>query len=134
MNVIAVLLFLPLRESVLKRLEPLGRWIEQWDSELGRSVETMDLEGCSDRGHDHDGGEDTIDGFWIHKFRSGTFIWIPSPGVDRIIIEKLHPAHHKNTKSAHVFVGPMLVWNKWWIDIHKSEDIILDVLVRSGYI
>ena len=94
----------------------------------------MDLEGCSDRGHDHDGGEDTIDGFWIHKFRSGTFIWIPSPGVDRIIIEKLHPAHHKNTKSAHFFVGPMLVWNKWWIDIHKSEDIIFDISVRSGYI
>ena len=52
------LLFLPLRELVLKRLEPLGSWIKQWDSELGRSFETMDPEGWCVRGHDNDKGED----------------------------------------------------------------------------
>ena len=34
MNVKTMLLFLPLGESMLKILEPLGRWIEPWDSEI----------------------------------------------------------------------------------------------------
>ena len=42
MNRKCMLLYLPLVESVLKRSYPLGRWIDQWDSELGRSVDTMD--------------------------------------------------------------------------------------------
>ena len=42
MNSKHMLSFLPLGEYELKRLEPLGRWIEQWASEIGRYVETLD--------------------------------------------------------------------------------------------
>ena len=44
MNGKPIFSFLPLRESALERLDPLGRWIEQWDYELGRSVKTLDTE------------------------------------------------------------------------------------------
>ena len=67
--------------------DPLGMWIEQWYSELGRSVEILDLEGWFVRGNDHDGGEENIDGVWIPKFRPGTFIWSPPTAVSRIFIE-----------------------------------------------
>ena len=63
----------------LKKSEPLGRWIEQWSSDLVRSVETLDTEGWFVRGHDHDGGEDRIyteSGFL--KLGPGTFICSPS--------------------------------------------------------
>ena len=45
MNSKPMLSFLPVGEFELKRLEPLGRWIEKWDSEMGRSGENLDPEG-----------------------------------------------------------------------------------------
>ena len=87
MNGKPMLSFLPLRESALKRYDPLGGWIEQWDSELGRSVEILDPEGWFGRGHENDGGLDNIYGGWIPKFRPVTFIWSPPTAVSRIFIE-----------------------------------------------
>ena len=48
---------MPLGEYELKRSEPLGMWIEQWASEIGSYVETLDPEVWFVRGHDHDRGE-----------------------------------------------------------------------------
>ena len=62
MNGKPTLLFLPLKESALNRSDPLRRWIYHWDSEIGRSVETLDPEGWFVRGHEYDGGEDNIYG------------------------------------------------------------------------
>ena len=45
MNGKTMLLFLPLGESALKRLDPLGRCIYQWEYDMGRSVEALDQEG-----------------------------------------------------------------------------------------
>ena len=45
MNGKSMLSFLPLGESALKRSEPLGRQIYQRAYDLGRSSETLDLEG-----------------------------------------------------------------------------------------
>ena len=63
MNGKSMLLLLPFGESMLKSSYPLGRWIDQWDYEIGRYVETLDPEGWVFRGHDHDGGEEHIYGF-----------------------------------------------------------------------
>ena len=81
-----MLSLLPLGDSVLKRLEPLGR-IEQWDSEIGSSVETLDMEVWFVRGYDNSGGEENIYGVWILRFRPVIFIWSPSPGIAIIIID-----------------------------------------------
>ena len=74
MNGKPMLLFLSLGESVLKRLDKLGRLIYQWDYNLGRSVETLDPEGWVVRGRGHGRGEESIDGVWIPKFNAGNFI------------------------------------------------------------
>ena len=129
-----MLLFLSLGESVLKRLEKLGRLIYQWDYNLGRSVETLDPEGWVVRGRGHGRGEESIDGVWIPKFRTGTFICIPSLGVARIFIEELCQARHKRTDSAHVLVVPRIIWNKGRRHVHKLEDLILGIPAGSGYI
>ena len=63
MNRKCMLLYLPLVELVLKRSYPLGRWIDQWDYEKGRSVKTMYMEVWFVRRYDHDGGEENIDLF-----------------------------------------------------------------------
>ena len=64
----------------------MGRLIDQWDPKLRKSVETLNLEEWFVRGHYHDREKDNIDGFWIPKCRPGTFIWITSPRVARIVI------------------------------------------------
>ena len=45
MNGKTMLLFLLLRESELNRLETLVRCIDTWDYYLGRSIDTLNLEG-----------------------------------------------------------------------------------------
>ena len=94
----------------------------------------LDTEGWFARVHDHDGGEDNIDGVCIPKFRPGTFIWGTSPGVSIIVIEELHQSPHNRTDSAHIFIAPRLLWHDWQIHMPKSEDITLDIPAGSGYI
>ena len=106
MNSKPIISFLPLGQSALKRFNTLLKCIDQWSSELGRSIETLDPEGWFFIGHDHDRGEYNIDVVWIHKFRPVTFIYSPSPGVDVIVIEELRQSCHKRTDSAHILVVP----------------------------
>ena len=90
-------------------MDPLGRWIEQFSSEVGRSAKTLDPEGWFYRLNDHDGGGENICGVWIPKFRPVTFIWSPSPRVARIGIEEPRQACHKRIDSVNIFIVPRLV-------------------------
>ena len=85
-------------------------------------------------GNDYDGGEQNLDGFWIHKFRPGTFIWSPSPRVAITFIDQIRQAFHKRTNSAHVIIVPRLLWKKWQRHMHKLGVLILDIPTISGYV
>ena len=108
--------------------------IEHWYSELGKLVETLDLEGWFVRVNDHDVGEANIYVFCIPIFRPGIFIWIPPAGISIIVIEALRQACHKRTNSTHVIIVPRLLWNEWQRHMHKSEGLILYIPAGSGYI
>ena len=60
--------------------------------------------------------------------------WSPSPRVSRIGIEELIQARHDSTDSAHVLIGPRLLWNEWQRHMHKLAGIILNIATGSGYI
>ena len=49
----------------------------------------LDPSGWFERGNYHDGGEVNMDGFWIPRFKAGTFVWSPAPEVTIILIEEL---------------------------------------------
>ena len=49
--------FILMEESALDRSPTLIKWIEGWDSTLGREMEVLDPDGWFECGHNHDGGE-----------------------------------------------------------------------------
>ena len=71
-----MLSFIPLEKSALARSPALSKWIEGWTSTLGRGVEVLDPSGWFGSGHNHYGGEMNMDGFWIPRFKDGTFFGV----------------------------------------------------------
>ena len=47
----------------------------------------LDPAGWFELGHNHDGGEMNVDGFWIPRFKASTFVWVPTPAFSIIVIE-----------------------------------------------
>ena len=62
-----------------------------------------------ERVHNHDRGELNVDGFWIPKFKAGTFVWSQAPAVARMVIEELRQARYNQTQSTHVLGVPRLL-------------------------
>ena len=78
--------FLPLEKSSLARSPDLSKWIEGWESTVGREAEVLELAGWFEFGHNHDEGEMNMDGVCILRFKAGTFVWSPVTAVTIIMI------------------------------------------------
>ena len=46
----------------------------------------LETYGWFEQGHNKYGGDMNMDGFWIPKFKDGTFVWGPAPAVAMIVI------------------------------------------------
>jgi hypothetical protein len=91
---LSMFLFIPLHLNAFARSDTLEEWIGSWAGGCREEeVETLSLEGWFERGHDVlrsrriDGGKT-----WIPRYKAGTFIWAPPPGVARFAIEELRQA------------------------------------------
>ena len=73
-----------------------------------------------------------VHGFWISRFKAGTFVWIPATVVARIVIEELRQAIQKRTQAVHVLGFPRLLWSDWRRHIYKSADLIIETPVVCG--
>ena len=89
------------------------KYIKGWVSTLGRGVEVLYPARWFEQGHNHNGGEMNVDGFWIPRFKAGTFVWIPEPVVSRIVTGELRQARQKRTQSAHMLGIVRLLWSEW---------------------
>ena len=81
-----MLSFFPLEKSALGRSPTLRKWVECWESKIGREVEVLDPSGWFERRHDNNGGEMNVYGVWIPRFKAGTFVLSPAPVVAIIVI------------------------------------------------
>ncbi len=121
--------FIPLHLNAFARSDTLEEWISSWAGRCREEeVETLSLEGWFERGHDVLGSRH-IDGgkTWIPKYKAGTFIWAPPPGVARFAIEELRQARLKRFASFHIFVVPRLMGPEWKRHIHKCADCLFEV-------
>ena len=75
-----------------------------------------------------------MDGFWIPKFKAGTFFGSLSPAVARIMIEELRQARYKKTQLVNVLGVLRLLWSKWRRNIFKSADLIIEIPAGCGEI
>ena len=85
-----------------------------------------------ERVHNHDRGELNVDGFWIPKFKAGTFFGSLSPAVARIMIEELRQARYKKTQLVNVLGVLILLWSKRRKHIYKSADLIIEIPAGCG--
>ena len=71
------------------------KYIKGWVSTLGRGVEVLYPARWFEQGHNHNGGEMNVDGFWIPGFKAGTFLCSPAHVVSNIVIEELRQTRYK---------------------------------------
>ena len=99
----SMLSHVPLHQNAADRSPALLNWIVSWASKFGNEVENLSPTGWFERSHDIDGSGSNSDGIWLPRYRSGTMVWAPPPGVARQeVIEELRQARHKRRKSFHV--------------------------------
>jgi len=116
MKGISILSFVPLHLTAWERASNLKQWLIDWMTpslKQNESLKFLDAQDWFWRGYDIDGGVKNNDGIWMPTYKSGIFIWSPSPAGGQIAIEQLREAHNKRTKSLHVFILPRLFTCIW---------------------
>lgn len=123
--------FVPLHQSALQRDQKLKPWLQDWfmsaSGNKGQVLEFLNMEDWFERGHDIDGGQQNVDGFWVPNYVSGNFVWAPPPSLALPCLEELRRARHKRQKSTHIFVCPRLMTPSWKRHLHKAADIIIEI-------
>ena len=126
----------PLTESATERDPEIKEWVNSW-TEGGklRGKETVWLEPKDwfVRGHDIVGSDKNIDGRWIPKFETGTYIWTPPPVVASFAVDQLRKARHKRTDSIHIFLCPELYHTQWKKSLRKVADVLIDIPPRLTF-
>ena len=77
------------------------------------------------RGHDLQGGQYDLRGFWRHRVKSGKFLWTPPPAVADVALEQLRIARLKRQNSLHVYVCPRLFTPVWFKQFAKAIDMYI---------
>jgi hypothetical protein len=120
----SMLSFIPLHLNALERQPNLKAWISEW---AGTELEYLSPEDWFTRGHDIDGGELDSLGFWRPIYRSGTFVWLPSPASADVAMEELRKALIKRHTSTHIFICPRLLTYRWKKQLHKAADLVVSI-------
>jgi len=125
-----MLSYIPLHETAIERSPPIVPWLREWAKGCrGEVAELLTPSDWFTRGHDHSGSRTNIDGYWMPRYKPGTYIWAPAPGVARFAIEQLRQARMKRQESMHVFVVPRLMSQEWRRNVIKAADLRFDVPV-----
>jgi hypothetical protein len=120
--------FFLLHLNAFARSDTLEEWIGSWAGGCREEEVEISLEGWFKQGHDVLGSR-RIDGgkTWIPRYKAGTFIWAPPPGVARFAIEELQQARLKRFVLFHIFVVPRLMGPEWKRHIHKCADCLFEL-------
>ncbi len=128
--------FIPLHLTALERSSSLLNWLRllcEGHDEKERKLEILDPLDWYERGHDHLGNIQNMDGLWMPKIQSGLFLWHPAPAAAETALEELRMARLKRTKSTHVFVCPRLLEPQWRSHLHKSADLVLEIPAGTSF-
>jgi hypothetical protein len=120
--------FIPLHKNALERSEGLLTWLQSNCDEVdGNSFVALTVEDWFERGHDVIGGERNVDGIWVPRTATGSYVWAPPPCVAVQCLEELRRARHKRQNSAHIFVCPRIMSSVWQRHLYKSADVVIHI-------
>ena len=124
-----MLSYIPLHLNALERAPDLKAWIMSWliPKDEEEEIIFLDYEGWFERGHDILGGKPNLDGIWIPKYKSGTYVWTPPPAGGLIAVEQLRRARLKREVSTHVVIIPRLMSAEWKKQLFKVSDLFIEL-------
>ena len=106
-----MLLYVPLNKTVEERQSGVVDWITNKATTLSfwKTLSAQD---------------------WFDQaFEQGNFVWIPPPAIADVAVDQLCEARHVRTHSAHVFICPALMSNRWRKKLGKVADFVLYIPV-----
>lgn len=129
MNGGSMLSYVPLHLSALERAKGLREWITSWCLGHNKEDEISFLEYADwfERAHDINSGSVNPDGVWIPSYRSGTYVWTPSPAVGLVAVEQLRRARLKRESSTHVVIIPRLMSAEWKRQLFRVADLFIEL-------
>ena len=108
-----MLLYVPLNKSVVDRQDDVIQWLKE----------------CARR---HTWKLLKIHKWFDEAFEAGNFIWDPPPAIADIAVDLMCEARHIRTHTAHIFVCPALMTNRWRKKLGKIADFVFTVPVGSS--
>ncbi|KAL7573962.1 hypothetical protein ACA910_001969 [Epithemia clementina (nom. ined.)] len=113
----------------MERSINLWDWVCLW---LGADSEYLLPEG---KGHDIRGRRppESWELFEAPKLESGKFVWAPPPGAADVALEELRKARIKRQSSIHVFIVPRLFTMRWFKQLHKAADLVIEVPASTPF-
>ena len=108
-----MLLYVPLNKSVADRQDDVIPWLKE----------------CARR---HTWKLLKIHEWFDEAFEAGNFIWAPPPAIADIAVDLMCEARHIRTHTAHIFVCPALMTNRWRKKLGKIADFVFTVPVGSS--
>ena len=108
-----MLLYVPLNKSVVDRQDDVIQWLKE----------------CARR---HTWKLLKIHEWFDEAFEAGNFIWAPPPAIADIAVDLMCEARHIRTHTAHIFVCPAPMTNRWRKKLGKIADFVFTVPVGSS--
>ena len=108
-----MLLYVPLNKTVIQRQENVVPWLESvgHTAYKWRVLQTHE---------------------WFDEaFEDGEFIWTPQPAIADVAVDLLCDARHIHTRTAHMFVCPALMTNRWQKKLGKVADFVFTIPVDT---
>ena len=108
-----MLLYVPLNKTVVQRQEGVVDWLMSCAHNVAgwRTLEARDK--------------------FDEAFEQGNFVWVPPPAIADVAVDQLCEACHIQTHTAHIFVCPALMSNRWRKKLGKVADFVFSIPVGS---
>ena len=127
-----MLSYIPLHKTPIQMSDTLFEWVRSW---LGAKTELLTPMDWFTTGHDIRGWTLPSDhnDLSLPILRPGHFVWAPPPGGADVALEELRKARHKRQSSMHVFLCQRLLTPKWFKQLHKACDLVLEIPAGTSF-
>ena len=125
-----MLSFIPIHQSGIERSKILLPWLKEWSDPSCLLLSEADW---FQEGHDISGWKQAPGDLFERPVLSEgrTYVWTPPPFAADVAIAELRKARIKRQTSSHIFVCPRLCCSLWLKQLHRSCDIVFQILPDS---
>ena len=112
-----------LNGTAFERYGSILPWICTW---IGlNNIEPLNPEGWFEEVHGFNRGNNIDNSIWMPYHSKGSFLWVPAPSVEDLLLSQLGEAVHKRANRLHVFICTKLMMPVWGRLLFKMADLVV---------